>query len=268
MRIDFHTHCFPDALAPRAMASLEKTFFPEMGLMPSTDGTANGAKALLQGVGIDRAVVCNIATNVKQETNVNNFAISLAASDGFFYPLGSVHPDSLQIESELDRLLAAGIKGIKMHPDYIGVMISDDRMDRIFSMLEERGMFCVLHTGYDPISPKLMHATPQMLKAVIDRHPDLKLIAAHMGSMYCADDVLRLLVGTSIYLDTSLCSLREKERETLIKILKEHDEDRLLFATDTPWSVPEQEVAFIEQAPISAERREKIFYQNAQKLLS
>lgn len=268
MRIDFHTHCFPDALAPRAMASLEKTFFPIMGLMPSTDGTANSSKALLQGVGIDRAVVCNIATNAKQESNVNSFAISLAEHDDFFIPLGSVHPDSMQIEEELDRLQAAGIKGIKLHPDYVGVMLLDERMDRIFTTLEARGMLCVLHTGYDPISPDLMHATPKMLREVIEKHPRLKLVAAHMGSMHCADEVLELLVGTGIYLDTSLCSLRERERETLIKILQQHDENRLLFATDTPWSDPAKEVAFIENAPISSERKEKIFYKNALALLN
>ena len=77
----------------------------------------------------------------------------------FFSPLGSVHPDSENIESELDRLCAAGIKGVKLHPDYVRIPLSDSRFDKVFSILEERGFFAVIHAGYDPVSPDKQHAT-------------------------------------------------------------------------------------------------------------
>ena len=267
MKIDFHTHCFPDALAERAMATLVAHDSAEMPVVAHTNGTANGAKTLLQGVGINRAVVCNIATNARQESKVNSFAISLAEQKDFFFSLGSVHPDSEQKEAELDRLAAAGIRGIKLHPDYVGMLITDSRFDVIFSMLEERGMFAIVHAGLDPISPNLIHATPQMLAEVLHRHPSLKLVAAHMGGFRLSEDVLRYLVGSDIYLDTSLSSLRAAERENLIKILKEHREDRLLFGTDTPWSDPTAEIAFLENAGLCERRKEKIYCQNATELL-
>lgn len=267
MKIDFHTHCFPDALAPRAMASLYENFKRFSYIGAHTDGTANGAKQLLQNAGIDRAVVCNIATNTKQESNVNQFAIDLAGRDPFFAPLGSLHPDSEQQTTELDRLAAAGIKGIKIHPDYIHIPLSDKRYDRIFSLLAEREMFCVLHTGRDPVSPDYVHATPEMLAEVIKKHPRLRLIAAHMGGYEQSEGVIKHLLGKNIYFDTSLCSLRERERENLYQILREHPEDRLLFATDTPWSNPTEEIEFIESAGLSANRLEKIYSQNALSLL-
>ncbi len=266
MRIDFHTHCFPDALAPRAMASLEKDCAADAAIYPHTDGTAADAKALLSRAGIDRAVVCNIATNAKQETNVNSFAISMAG-DAFFSPLGSLHPDSEQMESELDRLTAAGIRGIKLHPDYVGILLTDSRFDRIFSLAEERGFFVVVHAGLDPISPALVHATPDMFAEVAKKHRGLSLIAAHMGGYCRAAEVLDHLVGTNVYLDTSLSAKRPKEKELLIKILHEHPSDRLLFATDTPWSNPQKEITFIENAGLSLKAQERIFYQNAAALL-
>ena len=266
MRIDFHTHSFPDSLAPRAMEKLKEVFVSVMSIHPATDGTASDAERLLRSIGIDKAVVCNIATNAKQEEKVNGYAISLLDND-FFYPLGSVHPDSENIEPELDRLLASGIKGVKLHPDYVGIELSDKRFDRIFSLLSERDMFTVVHTGYDPISPDKIHATPEMLRKTVEKYNNLKLIAAHMGGFRQSQGVLEQLVGTSIYLDTSLSALRVSEWDNLYKILETHDENRILFATDTPWTKPSEEIAFLENAPVSSEKKEKIFSKNALALL-
>lgn len=266
MRIDFHTHAFPDALAPRAMAVLQKNCSADGAIRPHTDGTAGDAKQKLQEAGIDRAVVCNIATNARQETNVNDFAIALTG-DAFFSPLGSVHPDSTQMEHELDRLQAAGIKGIKLHPDYLKIPLDDKRFDRILAAAEARGLFVVLHAGFDPVSPEKTHATPKMIADAAKRHPALSLIAAHMGGFRMAREVLDALVGTSVYLDTSLSSLRREEWPLLVRILKEHPADRLLFATDTPWSDARAEIAFIENAGLSADRQHAIFEGNAKRLL-
>lgn len=266
MRIDFHAHCFPDALAPRAMAVLTENCSADAAIHPHTDGTAAGAKTLLHAAGIDRAVICNIATNAHQESKVNSFAISLTA-DPFFQPLGSLHPDSAAKESELDRLMTAGIKGIKLHPDYVHILLSDARFDTIFSLLEERGLFAVVHAGLDPISPELVHATPKMFAEVQKKHPRLKLIAAHMGGFRRAAEVIDHLLGTDVYLDTSLTAKRPEEKELLLKILHEHSSDRLLFATDTPWSNPKKEIAMIEAAGLPTEVTEKIFFKNAAALL-
>ncbi|MBO5314803.1 MAG: amidohydrolase family protein [Clostridia bacterium] len=266
MIIDFHTHSFPDSLAPKAMASLAITFSSIAAIKPQTDGTAGGAKKILSDAGISKAVVCNIATNARQETKVNDYAISLLA-DGFFYPFGSVHPDSEKIESELDRLKSAGIKGIKLHPDYVKIPLNDPRYNRIFEALTDRQMLVVVHAGFDPISPDKIHATAEMFRGVIEKYPDLKIVAAHMGGYAKAKDVYENLVGTGIYFDTSLSSMREDEKEILYKILREHDENKILFGTDTPWSVAKAEIEFIKNAPISEEYKEKIFYKNALALL-
>ena len=266
MCIDFHTHSFPDALAPRAMAALEKNNAGVMSISAHTDGTAGGAEELLRSAGIDRAVVCNIATNAKQEANVNNYSISLLEKE-FFFPLGSIHPDSENKEAELDRLLEHGIKGVKLHPDYVRIELSDHRFDEIFSLLSERDMFTVVHTGFDPVSPDKVHATPAMLRKTVEKYDKLKLIAAHMGGFMKSREVLEQLIGTNIYFDTSLSSLRKEEWENLYRILDTHDENRILFGTDTPWTDPLAEIAFVENAPISREKKEKIFSTNAKTLL-
>lgn len=266
MIIDFHTHNFPDSLAPKAMAALLSTDLSKTGIVAHTDGTAGEAKELLRAAGIDRAVVCNIATNTRQESKVNDYAISLKGSD-FFCPLGSIHPYSEYKDLELCRLAEAGIKGIKLHPDYAGVLLSDSGYDEIFSLLSAFGFFVVVHAGYDPISPEKVHATPEMFRRIAEKYPSLRLVAAHMGGFNRAEEVYSTLVGTNVYIDTSLSSLRRGERETLYKILGEHREDRILFGTDTPWANPKAELDFVLNAPIDEQRRTKILSENAKELL-
>jgi len=267
MIIDFHTHNFPDTIAARAMATLVENSFSKINMTPHTDGTACGAERYLRSCGIDRAVVCNIATNTHQESKVNSYALSLLSRGDFFSPLGSVHPDSEKKEEELNRLIGGGIRGIKLHADYAGIELSDERYSEIFGLLEERDMFAVLHMGFDPVSTERVHATPDMLLPVIRRFPRLKLVAAHMGSFKMAREVLSTIVGTNIYIDTSLSSLRADERDLLHTILREHSPERILFGTDTPWSNVMEEIAFVENAPIDGKRREMIFSGNAKKLL-
>ena len=72
MVIDFHTHAFPDKIADRAMESL---CFASGGLMPQTKGTVDSLKEEMAKDGVDISVVLGIATNPRQQTNVNNFAI-------------------------------------------------------------------------------------------------------------------------------------------------------------------------------------------------
>ena len=266
-RFDFHVHCFPDALAPRAMDVLRSSAAP-FGITSHTDGTADGASAILAEAGIGAAHVCNIATNARQEKKVNDFALSLAGSDKPLFAAGSIHPDSGVKGSELDRLLGGGIRGIKIHPDYVGVMITDPRYDEIFSLCEERGMYVVTHAGFDPVSPSKIHATADGLLSVIRAHPKLTLVAAHMGGPAQLAEVREKLTGTGIYFDTSLSSTRPDEREELIALIREHGPDRFLFGTDTPWSVPSEEVAFLETSGLPDGALEMIFYKNAARLLN
>ena len=265
MIFDFHVHCFPDALAPRAVAALTENA-RIIGLKPLTDGTASGTEKRLCAAGITGAHVLNIATNVRQTDNVNGFAASLRG--GFFIPAGSVHPDCPDKERVISSLRDAGIRGIKVHPDYVRVNIDDPRYDEIFSLCEEAGMYVVTHAGFDPVSPDYFHVTPEGMLKVIRSHPRLVFVAAHMGGPSQIDGVLELLAGTNIYFDTSLVSIREDERDKLKTLFHGHDPDRIFFGTDTPWSDPQSEIAFVETMGLSDEAKEKIFYKNAARLLN
>ena len=269
--IDFHTHVFPDALAPRAIAQLTINAAAS-GYTPLTDGTVAGLLESMSRAGISRSVICNIATNPRQMKKVNDFAISLR-EDPRLIPLGSVNPEATaeEIKAELDRLKAAGIPGIKIHPDYMKVEIDSTAFTPIFTACEERNLFVITHAGFDPVEPNHVHCTPDMVLRVMDRHPDLKLVVAHAGGFDREREVLDKLCGAPVWLDTSLCAIRRARSAEwgalCADILRKHDPARVLFATDTPWSDPAAEIAFVRSLGLSDEITDGILGGNAQRLI-
>ncbi len=270
--IDFHTHAFPDALAPRAIAGLAATA-ASCGYAPHTDGTVAGLLSSMDRAGIARSVVCNIATNPRQMQKVNDFAIATARENPRLIPLGSLHPAAPveEMAREMDRLSDAGIPGIKVHPDYVGVTLDGPAFEPIFTLAAERGMFVITHAGFDPVSPDKTYCTPDMLLGVHAAHPDLRLVAAHTGGFDREDEVLDKLCGTDIYLDTSLSAVRASRDPAwggkCAEILRRHRPDRLLFATDTPWSTPEEELSFLDALGLPTETVALILHGNAEGLL-
>ncbi len=261
MIIDFHTHTFPDEVAKKAIPKLTAA----SGLECQGDGTASNLISRMDEWGVDRAVVLNIATNPKQQTNVNNFAIELNKNERI-YALGSLNPFSDNIKSEAKRLRDNGIRGIKIHPDYMGLPIDDEGYHEIFTACIENDLFAVTHSGWDFISPDLIHCTPGMLAKVIKKYPDLKLVAAHMGANKQWDEVEKLLIGKNIWFDTSLAPIFGLSKEQAERILKNHDSDKILFGSDFPWCSMKRELEYMGFLDISHELRRKIYSENALRL--
>ena len=261
--IDFHTHLFPDRIAEGALKKISGEIGLDGGALYS-DATAGGTERVLSPLGIKRAVVCNIAVSPEREEAVNDFAISLLKNP-FFIPLGSIHPKSKNKGGEAERLYAAGIKGVKLHPDFMKVPLSDEGYGEIFSLLSRLGMFLLIHSGYNPFRKERALSSPEKIAKIKDKYGSLKIVAAHLGGFGMAERALFSLSGSGVYLDTSLSSLRGSE--SLYNIIEAFGEDYVLFGTDTPWSSPARELDFIKKSPLSDSRKEKILRSNALKLI-
>ena len=263
MIIDFHVHAFPDALAAKALPLLSKC---SGGVKPNYDATISGLESYLAKNNVDYAVVLNIATNPHQEKNVNDFAISLLEKKNII-PFGSVHPDSPNALSELERLAKAGIRGIKLHPDYQHFFVDDEKMFPIYKKIAELGFITVFHAGVDIGYPKPVHCTPERLLRVLDLFDDAPVVAAHFGGWLLWDSVLEDLCGTKVYLDTAFSS-GKMPPDYAKELIKAHGADKVLLGSDMPWSDTLDEVRFVQSLDLSAEDEEKILSNNAKRLLN
>ena len=260
MLIDFHTHCFPDALAERA---IEKLSFVGGGLEPYTNGTVTDLRRAMREHGVDISVVLNIATNPRQQKNVNDFAAAIHGED--LVAFGSVYPDAPNAMDELDRIHQLGLRGVKLHPDYQGFSVDDPKYKPLYRKISSLGLITLFHAGHDIGFPPPYGGTPDKMARIIDCF-DTPVVAAHWGGAGMSADVLKYLCGSALYFDTSF-GYSQMPKYYAEKILELHGADKLLFGTDTPWHTPAMELRLLDSLGLNAEDLDKITHRNAQTLL-
>ena len=262
MLIDFHTHCFPDSLAPKAISKLEASG----SIKAFTDGTASGLINSMRESGIDYSVLLPIAATPSQTVKINDISIQNNKKDNLFW-FGSVHPHYENIRYELDRLKDAGIKGIKLHPDFQGVFIDAPETVEVMKYASTLGLLLTIHGGMDISFPDLHRSTPKRLYSVLNQLEVAKIICAHMGGYMYLDDVEKYLMNSnSVYIDTSF-SIGKMDTEQIKRILNTFDSERILFGTDSPWDSQKKALNDIKSLNISHELEDKILYKNACRLL-
>lgn len=267
MIIDFHTHIFPDKIAERAIKTLEKNILELQGKAQYAQipATLDALKKSMAKNGVDISVVLPIATSVTQYASINKFAALINGRDGV-YSFGSLHPMQENWEETLYDIKEKGLLGIKLHPEYQNFYIDSPEAIRLLKKCEELDLIVVLHAGNDVGAPPPAHCLPDRLSGVLDHVSGEKIVAAHMGGWRAWDDVERYLVKTPIYLDTAY-SLRDISAEQMLRIIKNHGSDKILFATDSPWENQGFTVEGIRSLGLSETELSDIFYKNAKKLL-
>lgn len=266
--IDFHTHIFPDRIAAKTVAHLQAVGKTQA----YTDGTVSGLLTSMEEGDVDLSIILPVVTSITQFDTITRFADEInqrygaADRERRLISFGGIHPDSSDYKKQLRILNEAGFKGIKFHPDYQLVNFNDIRYKRIVSEATELGLTVVVHAGIDIGYPNPVHCTPRMaLDMIKDVAPD-KLVLAHYGGWKMWDEVEELLVGEEVYFDTSFTQ-GYIEEEQFLRILENHGSERMLFATDSPWSGQKESLDWIRSMGIPEEQLEAILHGNAERLL-
>jgi len=265
MIIDFHTHIFPDKIAQKTIDLLS-----EKGGIPAfSDGTVNGLISGMESAGVDLSITLPVVTNPTQFDRINGFAAEInqefAHKERRLISFAGIHPDCEDIDRKMAFIANSGFLGIKLHPDYQDTYINDDRYVRILECAVEYDLIVVTHAGVD-VAYSEVHCPPPLTLELIRRVPHAKLVLAHMGANAMFDEALELLCGENVYLDTAYV-LRFIGEEMFKKMLERHGEDKILFASDSPWSDIKKDVDILRSFDISDTAKEKIFCENAKALL-
>lgn len=259
--IDFHTHCFPDEIAPKAIDSLSKGY----EIHTVFDGTINGLLKQMDIDGITASVIVPVATKPSQVEPINNWIAQVSSERiiGF----GAMHPDYPDPEKEVARMASMGIKGIKFQPNWQGCRPDDQRMFPIYRAIEGSKLIALFHSGQElkPLPENL--APPEAFAEVHDRFPDMTMVVAHMGGYLMWDEVEKYLLGSDVYLDTSCSVPWALSDSRFVEMVRAHGIDKILFASDSPCSPASPQLQQILSLPLTDEEKEQIIWRNAARLL-
>ena len=274
MIIDFHTHVYPEQMAAKIMAALSVA----PGVRGYTDGTIDGLLNSMADAGIDKSIILPVNTRKGQFDTITRFAEHINSSYDGLISFGGIHPDDDEPEAKLSYLRSRGFKGVKIHPDYTETFIDDDRYIRIVAAAQRLGLTVVTHGGKDP-AYSVIHCPPDKGRYMLDRVRELTgftqpfFVFAHLGGNRLLADVEKYLVGQDCYIDIScsfsdLGEFSDSSDEDIVRVIRNHGADKVLFATDSPWNEQKEYVKRFKELPgLSDTEKEMILHINAENLL-
>ena len=145
------------------------------------------------------------------------------------------HKDAIEkIERYYDRYEPVGMK---VYPAS-GFYPNDPKYEQYWSKIEELGLPVTVHAGMAlaPLDEKYCH--PNYLSAVAERHPDLKIIVAHLGGKFHDELIPLMQEHENVYTDCSaLQGWMPDGKDTIRQRLDEVTSlfpDRVVFGSDFP----------------------------------
>ena len=254
---DAHAHIYPGKIAEKATASVGDFYHIPMHNVGLPHVLAQrGGEA-----GIDRFLVCSVATKVEQVRSINQFIQEKCQKYPQFIGLGAWHQDITDISGEMDDIQARGLRGIKLHPDFQEFMIDDPKMLDVYKEAHRRGLPVLFHTG----DSRTDFSSPHRLMNVIDKLPDFTCIAAHLGGYSEWEEARRELSGTNVYIDTS-SSLFKVSPEEAKENIAHFGVDHTMFGTDFPMWDPKEELERFFALGFSQEENQAMLYDNFARL--
>ena len=267
MKIDFHTHIYPDRIAGSTLEKLAGNY----GLKPYTDATVSGLKASMEEAGVHISVVLPVITRAGQVQSINRCAREVTPeafdhSVGQILSFGAVHPLSEHYKEELKMVKALGLKGIKLHPEYQQLYIDDISMLRLISYASELGLVIVIHSGSESDREQTLHCLPRMARRMLHEVQPKKLVLAHLGGFREWEETMEYLAGENVWLDTGFVA-GHMPADQVEMLIRAHGADRILMASDSPWNGQKDTVDFINGLSLTEKEKQMIFSENALGLL-
>lgn len=264
MYIDIHTHAFHPKIAHKAVDHLNSFY----SLTCSGDGTIANLLDREKEAGLEKCVVLCAATAPAQVIPANNYAISLQREHpDRVIAFGTVHPGYENWESELARLKAAGIRGIKLHPDFQSFWLDDPRLLPIFEAAQKDFVF-EIHIG-DRTTPDKNPSCPYKLASILRQFPGIRVIGAHFGGYRMWNQALEVFAGNrfeNLWFDTS-STTPFATPELAHKLLNTFPRERILFGTDWPLYDPVEELARLQALGGLSDSEMEAIMSNASALL-
>ncbi len=257
--IDAHCHIYPEKIAAKAVKATDNFY----GVGSHGKGTVADLAKRSKKAGVDHAIVQSVATTPKQVESINRFiAKEVAESNGFLTGLGTLHPDTIDLEEDILLIKELGLKGVKLHPDIQNFKMDTERLFEMYDICQREGLVMLIHTG----DKRYDNSNPNRVENVLKSFPKLKVIGAHFGGWSVWEEASkRLCKFENFYVDSS-SSFGFAKKSIIKDALFAYGADKVLFASDYPMWSAKKEIKNLLSLKLSETDYIKIFSQNAKNL--
>lgn len=240
------------------------------------DGPHSADDYLREAEGLDikaiGALVMAPRGDMKITREQNDFVLDLGRkTKGRFYPVCSVHPsDGQDALDEIDRIVDAGAKCLKLHPNTQSFDVADPSVEKVVRRAAEKGL-PVLFDAYSPFDAD----QPGKFVMLAMNVPDARIILAHAHGAHFLDLIVYEILARypwwkrNVWVDISATGpllSGSPFAEQFLWVLRKVGVDRLLFGSDYPMDKPRKAVEAIVNLGFDAEELHRIFFQNASEL--
>lgn len=261
---DIHTHTYPEAIAEKAVTALGRFYH----FAPEGKGTYAELEQTGRVAEISGFLLFSVATNAHQVPKVNDSIaaqVALSRAHGFqTVGFAGMHQDYPDFEGEIARARTLGLRGVKLHPDIQAVNIDDARLLPLYALLAREKLPLYLHMGDN--RPEYRFSTARRLRNILERYPDLVVVAAHLGGYQAWMDAPALAEYPHVWFDTS-SALWAMTPDYAGELIHRLGIDRVMFGTDYPVKVYATELARFFAVDLTEEERTAILYDNAARFL-
>jgi predicted TIM-barrel fold metal-dependent hydrolase len=255
--IDAHCHIYPEKIAAKAVESVGNFYTIAM----QGKGSVNDLLACQKEAGISTSIVHSVALRASNVQSINDFIAEQMQEHPSFIGFATMHQEFEDAEAEVERCIALGLKGFKLHPDSQGVNADDPRLMRFYEIIEGR-LPLILHCG----DYRWDYSHPQRIKKILHAFPKLVLNAAHFGGWSLYDLAVEYLEKENCFMDLSSASVYLGPRRTT-ELIHIYGAERILFGSDYPMWNPATEVERFEKNDLTNEERELICWRNAERFV-
>lgn len=259
--IDAHCHIYPEKIAEKAVAATDKFY----DMQSHFNGTKESLISQGQKCGVVHFIVQSVATTPKQVESINRFiSESVKNSNGLMTGLGTLHPDSEDIEGDIKLAIELGLHGIKLHPDIQRFALDDERCLKMYEVCQREKLPILMHTGdyrYD-------FSNPNRLIPILEAYKDLVVIGAHLGGWSIWEDASRQLSKyDNFYVDCS-SSFQFLSKEKAKEIIYRYTPEKVLFGTDFPLGDTAYELDYFYSLDFNFDEYKIMLADNAKKVFN
>jgi len=258
--IDMHVHIYPTTLARRAMAvaGREHDDFEKLPVKENLWKRMDEENIAL-------SVVQHVTSKPATQTDVNRFAGEIVRNNVISF--GGLHPDCEHVIEEIEKLNDKRMAGIKFHPPFQKVDISDEKYIPMWKHINHLGFPVLIHCGRAR-GEGAFDLFPSGVAKFIRYLSDVPVILAHMGGRSGNPEEEKILFDfpENVYIDTAMSAERQ-EPEDFERLASAMGPERVVLASDFPYGTQKAAIAYIKNSSFSDSEKAMMLGGNAAKIL-